>query len=93
MGRFLDRVLPLVGQGHLPHHASPAWLRKVALGAGDLQRSAYGSSTLETVYHFTGSGIPTGGGTAIALPADESWMIYRTMTRAREALVLIEKFQ
>jgi len=35
----------------------------------------------------------TGGGTAIALPADESWMIYRAMTQAAESLVLIEKFQ
>jgi Tol biopolymer transport system component len=62
--------------------------------AGDLQRAAFGSSTLETTYHFGGgAGVPTGGGTAIAMPTDESWMIYRAMTRAREALVLIEKFQ
>ena len=60
---------------------------------GDLRRAAFGSSTVETIFHFQGRGIPTGGGTAIALPADESWMIYRTMTRASEALVLIEKFQ
>ena len=39
------------------------------------------------------SGRPGGGGTAIGVPADESWMIYRAITRAREALVLIEKFQ
>ncbi len=62
--------------------------------AGDLQRAAFGSSALETIYHFGGgAGVPVGGGTAIGLPADESWMIYRAMTRAREALVLIEKFQ
>ena len=60
---------------------------------GDLQRAAFGSSALETIYHFAGSGVPVGGGTAIGVPADESWMIYRAMTRAREALVLIEKFQ
>ena len=61
---------------------------------GDLQRAAFGSSALETIYHFSaGAGVPVGGGTAIAVPADESWMIYRAMTRAREALVLIEKFQ
>jgi serine/threonine protein kinase/WD40 repeat protein len=61
---------------------------------GDLQRAAFGSSTLETTYHFGGgAAVPTGGGTAIAMPADESWMIYRAVTRAREALVLIEKFQ
>jgi len=61
--------------------------------AGDLQRAAFGSSTVETIYHFNGAGVPSGGGTAIALPADESWMIYRAMTRAAESLVLIEKFQ
>ncbi len=62
--------------------------------AGDLQRAAFGSSALETIYHFAGgAGVPVGGGTAIGVPADESWMIYRAMTRAREALVLIEKFQ
>ena len=61
---------------------------------GDLQRAAFGSSALETIYHFAaGSGVPVGGGTAIGVPADESWMIYRAITRAREALVLIEKFQ
>jgi hypothetical protein len=61
---------------------------------GDLQRAAFGSSTLEMTYHFGGgAGVPTGGGTAIAMPADESWMIYRAMSRAREALVLIENFQ
>jgi len=61
--------------------------------AGDLQRAAFGSSTLETIYHFNGAGVPSGGGTAIALPADESWIIYRAMTRDAESLVLIEKFQ
>jgi hypothetical protein len=62
--------------------------------AGDLQRAAFGSSTLETIHHFGGgAAVPVGGGTAIGTPADESWMIYRAMTRAREALVLIEKFQ
>jgi hypothetical protein len=61
---------------------------------GDLQRAAFGSSALETVYHFGGgAAVPVGGGTAIGVPADESWMIYRAMTRAREALVLIENFQ
>jgi Tol biopolymer transport system component/predicted Ser/Thr protein kinase len=62
--------------------------------AGDLQRAAFGSSALETIYHFGGAaGVPSGGGTAIGVPADESWMIYRAMTRATSALVLIEKFQ
>jgi serine/threonine protein kinase len=66
----------------------------VLTNAGDLQRAAFGSSKLETIHHFNpGEGVPTGGGTAIGVPADESWMIYRAMTRAREALVLIEKFQ
>jgi hypothetical protein len=61
--------------------------------AGDLQRAAFGSSALETIYHLNGAGIPGGGGTAIGVPADESWMIYRAVTRAREALVLIEDFR
>jgi len=62
--------------------------------AGDLQRAAFGSSTLETIYHFADRAtVPQGGGTAIAVPADESWIIYRAMTRAHESLVLIEKFQ
>jgi Tol biopolymer transport system component len=61
---------------------------------GDLQRAAFGSPALETIHHFSGGAdVPVGGGTAIGVPADESWMIYRAMTRAREALVLIEKFQ
>jgi hypothetical protein len=61
--------------------------------AGDLQRAAFGSPAFETISHFSGEGAPVGGGTAFATPADESWMIYRAMTRAREALVLIENFQ
>jgi serine/threonine protein kinase/WD40 repeat protein len=60
---------------------------------GDLQRAAFGASTLETIYHFGGDAVPSGGGTAIAAPADESWMIYRAITRAREALVMIENFR
>jgi Tol biopolymer transport system component len=60
---------------------------------GDLQRARFGSSVLETIYHFDGANTPVGGGTAIAVPEDESWMIYRAMTRARETLVLIENFQ
>ena len=60
---------------------------------GDLQRAAFGSSTLETIHHFAGeAGVPVGGGTAIGVPADESWMIYRAITRAHESLVLIERF-
>jgi Tol biopolymer transport system component len=62
--------------------------------AGDLQRAAFGSSALETIYHFdAGAGVPGGGGTAIGVPADETWMIYRAVTRAHETLVLIEQFQ
>jgi len=61
---------------------------------GDLQRAAFGSAALETIYHFGGgANVPVGGGTAIGVPADESRMIYRAMTRASEALVLIENFQ
>jgi Tol biopolymer transport system component len=60
---------------------------------GDLQRAAFGASTLETIYHFGGDAVPSGGGTAIAAPSDESWMIYRAITRAREALVMIENFR
>jgi hypothetical protein len=62
--------------------------------AGDLQRAAFGSAALETIHNFgSGADVPVGGGTAIGLPADESWMIYRAMTRVREALVLIESFK
>jgi Tol biopolymer transport system component len=62
--------------------------------SGDLERAAFGSSALETIYYFAGgAGVPVGGGTAIALPPDENWMIYRTITRLTGALVLIEKFQ
>ena len=60
--------------------------------AGDLQRAAFGSPTLDTIYHFSGSGVPVGGGTAIGLPADEGWMIYRTIPRVTSSLVLIENF-
>lgn len=61
---------------------------------GDLQRAAFGSSELETIYHFDSRvGVPSGGGTAIASPADESWIIDRVMTRVSEALVLIENFR
>src|SRR5262249_14019977 len=60
---------------------------------GELQRGAFDSSTLETIHRFSGGAVPNGGGTAIGVPADESWMIYRAMTHAREALVLVEKFQ
>jgi hypothetical protein len=62
--------------------------------AGDLQRAAFGASALETIYHFDGgAAVPSGGGTAIGTPADESWMIYRAVTRAASALVLIENFR
>jgi len=61
--------------------------------SGDLQRAAFGSSALETIHHFAAPGVPYGGGTAIAVPADESWMIYRAITRTTSGLVLIENFR
>ena len=60
---------------------------------GDLVRAPHGGNTFETVYRFGDAGAIAGGGTGIAVPADESYLIYRRNMRAVGTLVLIENFR
>ena len=98
-GESMSRVtisvaLAAAALGAVLSASRPAEATLALTPAGDLQRAAFGSSALETIYHFDGGArVPSGGGTAIGVPADESWLIYRAVTRDAEALVLIEKFQ
>jgi Tol biopolymer transport system component/predicted Ser/Thr protein kinase len=61
--------------------------------SGDLQRASFGGSAFETVYHFGNTGALAGGGTAIGVPRDESYLIYRSTTRSTNTLILIENFR
>jgi Tol biopolymer transport system component/predicted Ser/Thr protein kinase len=61
--------------------------------SGDLQRAPHGGSVFETVYRFGSSVALVGGGTAIAVPLDESYLIYRRTTRLASTLILIENFR
>ena len=59
----------------------------------DLVRLPFGSTAFEMVAHFNDANRPDGGGTAIAVPNDESYAIYRKATRSVNTLMLIEGFQ
>jgi serine/threonine protein kinase len=61
--------------------------------SGDLQRAPFDGSTFETVYRFGNPETLFGGGTAIAVPQDESYLIFRRTTRSMNTLVLIENFR
>lgn len=61
--------------------------------SGDLQRAPFDSSTFETVYRFGNPETIIGGGTAIAVPQDESYLIFRRTTRSASTLILIENFR
>jgi hypothetical protein len=61
--------------------------------SGDLQRAPIGGSVFETVYPFGSLEAVSGGGTSIAVPHDESYLIYRRITRSVSTLILIEGFR
>jgi Tol biopolymer transport system component len=61
--------------------------------SGELQREPFGGSVFETVYRFADVTSVRGGGTVIGVPADESYLIYRLMTRSLGTLILIENFR
>jgi Tol biopolymer transport system component len=58
-----------------------------------LWASPFGQETFEKVYQFTPNNQPQGGGTAFALPADESYVILRRSTRVSRTLILIDNFR
>jgi hypothetical protein len=59
----------------------------------DLLRAPFGGSVFETVYDFSDANVPTSGGTALGVPDDESYLIYRRQTRLLTTLMLIENFR
>jgi Tol biopolymer transport system component len=59
----------------------------------DIVRAPFGSAKFETVFHFTDANRPVTGGTALAVPADESFAIYRSVTRSVNTLMLIDGFR
>jgi hypothetical protein len=61
--------------------------------SGDLLRAPFDGSAFEMVYHFDNTGVLSGGGTAIGVPQDESYLIYRRITRSVSTLILIENFR
>ncbi len=61
--------------------------------SGDLQRAPLGGSVFETVYPFGSLEAVSGGGTSIGVPHDESYLIYRRITRSVSTLILIESFR
>jgi hypothetical protein len=65
----------------------------VVAPSGDLLRAPFGGSVFETVYRFGSANPLVGGGTAIGVPQDESYLIYRRTTRSVSTLILIENFR
>ena len=61
--------------------------------SGDLLRELFDGSVFETVYRFGSTEGLAGGGTAIGVPRDESYLIYRRTTRSTSTLILIENFR
>jgi hypothetical protein len=61
--------------------------------SGELLRVPIGGSVFEPVYRFADGAAPAGGGTAIAVSNDESYLIYRRVTRFVSTLILIENFR
>jgi eukaryotic-like serine/threonine-protein kinase len=59
----------------------------------DLLRMPFSTGVFENAYHFDPASRPSGSGTAIAVPSDESYAIYRKVTRSVNTLTLIEGFR
>jgi len=59
----------------------------------DLLRAPFGSTAFETVYRFNDTNRPGSGGTAIAVPSDESYAIYRSETRRVNTLMVTQGFR
>jgi len=49
--------------------------------SGELQRAPFGGSVFETIHRFDDASAVRGGDTVIAVPSDESYLIYRLTTR------------
>jgi Tol biopolymer transport system component len=61
--------------------------------SGNLLRAPFDGTAFETVCRFDDTNRPTGGGTCIGLPRDETYVIYRRNTRTVTTLMLIEGFR
>lgn len=61
-------------------------------GSRSLWRSPFGSAGFEKVYQF-GDESPQGGGLCIALPNDESYVIFRRQTSQSSIVMLVENFR
>jgi Tol biopolymer transport system component len=59
----------------------------------DLLRAPFGQSNFKKAYDFNESNFPSGSGAAMAMPNDESYAIYRKVTRSVNTLTLIEGFR
>jgi Tol biopolymer transport system component len=56
----------------------------------ELLRAPSGSDRFEPVYRFPPTALPTSLGPALAMPRDESYFIYRVVTRNVRTLMLVE---
>ena len=55
-----------------------------------LARAPLGSNNFELAFRFDDANVPTPGGKCIAMPTDESYVIYRKDTRASTMLMLVD---
>jgi eukaryotic-like serine/threonine-protein kinase len=61
---------------------------------GQLLRAPFGATAFQPVYTFSDADRPTCGfGSCIGLPRDESYVIYRRVTRSMSSLTLIDNFR
>jgi len=62
-------------------------------GAGQLLRAPFGVTTFQPVFLFNDADRPTCLGPCIGVPNDESYAIYRRVTRSMTSLTLIDNFR
>jgi Tol biopolymer transport system component len=60
---------------------------------GELLRSPLGTTAFQPVYRFSDADRPTCLGPCIGVPNDESYMIYRRVTRSMASLTLMDNFR
>ncbi|SPE35714.1 hypothetical protein SBA3_230027 [Candidatus Sulfopaludibacter sp. SbA3] len=58
--------------------------------SNDLLRAPFGGTVFEKVLHFDDARAPAGGGNCLALPRDESYLIYRSVVRSVNTLMLLD---
>jgi hypothetical protein len=58
-----------------------------------LWKVPFGETSHEKAYQFSAADQPEGSGLCIAVPGDESYLIFRRTTRTARTLILIENFR